>query len=94
MESNNQHQQLSCYTDGEETYVAYSIEDITLIRNELGYSSDHKQEDPFVELPPSEQLTIRLDEEDELNPGQAKEVTKTIGEWIADNGRGLLCSDW
>jgi hypothetical protein len=82
--------ELHAWTDGTETYVAESVDAAMAMQRELaGDDCDQEPADEWRAFPPGKVFTIDLSEEDR------GKVTKTIAEWILENGPGKLCStEW
>ena len=77
---------LRAYSDGTDTFVAYSLDDVWLLRDEL-CGNDAYEENEFEAIPMERKLKI-MDE----NHDPESAVEKTVKEWIEFNGRGFLCS--
>ena len=83
---------LHCYKDEIEWIIAESPEDASKIQaSNIG--EEASSPDQFELIPEDSTLTIHSDE-GEFPEGETPS-TKTIAEWIAWNGRGVLCSaEW
>lgn len=80
---------LRAFTDGVETYIAYSAEDAFRCQYDLiGENPD--DENFFEEVAHNNILSIN---DENFEPRQT--ITKTCAEWCESNGRGFLCStEW
>lgn len=78
------------YSDGTDWYVAESALDACHQQEELAGNDDASPEDEWEQLADD---TTDFTIHDFDGTGVAK--TQSIREWIAENGRGLLCStEW
>jgi len=80
---------LHCYRDATDWIVAESPEDACLIQAQ-NLGDEGTSPDSFSECDPNSVLHISCDDAD-LFDGKHRQ-SKTIAEWIAWNGRGVLCS--
>ncbi len=77
---------LKVWHNGVETVIAYSAEDAAAALAELAGPPDSGEDMPWHEFT-KDPLTI--------NDEDVGKVTKSLAEWIADTGRGVLCSsEW
>jgi hypothetical protein len=83
---------LHCFTDDVDTYVATSTGDaMALQREQHGMREGDQDPEAWEQIEDSEPLTIIPDPYDAIEV----KVTKTCAEWIAERGRGFLCStEW
>jgi hypothetical protein len=79
--------ELRAWSDGTDTYVAASLDAALAMQREVaGEDCEQAPADEWSVLPPERVLTIDLSEQDR------GKVTKTIAQWILENGPGMLCS--
>jgi hypothetical protein len=77
---------LHCYEIGPDTVIARDPEDVRVVLVECygdDALGDYKDDEPR-ELPEGKMLGVRDDD--------GVVTRKPVSEWIAENGRGLLCS--
>jgi hypothetical protein len=82
---------LKCWYEGECDYiVAETAEEARAVQVKNMGSEDAAPVDAWYEVPMDKVLSINID-----GDWQATPVKKTVGEWIAIEGPGLLCSsEW
>lgn len=94
---------LKVFEDGTDTYVAENLDDLRkLVEERLGCTleMEGRSIDDFEECPPDKVIRIHDIEGDLRERGFVAEetplghsvVARTAAEWIASEGRGLLCS--
>ena len=76
---------LRCYLDDYDIFVAFSPDDVDLIRTELGQTFDETK--PFATLiDDNEVLDITMED--------GCVVSQTAANWAKEKGRGLLSSEY
>ncbi len=79
---------LHVFRDDYEWYVATSIEDAMTLQRELtGIDTDDQDPEYWYQLPDDSNLSVYPGE-----IGEGEPVTQTCAAWIAEKGRGFLCS--
>lgn len=77
---------LALFSDGTETYVASSVEEARKMQFDL-CGENPEPETEWSEVSKNVDRTLTIHTDDGEGP-----VSKTVGQWIKDNGPGFLCS--
>jgi hypothetical protein len=86
------HAPLRVYHDGEaDWYVARSARDAAAMQRQSSGLSRRDQEWEFCALPDDRELTILVDDRGQITDF-GERLTLTCAQWVARNGRGILCS--
>ncbi len=86
-------EQLHVFSDDVDWYIARSVQDaMALQRNHGGMREVDQEPETWLQAPDDGPLSIHMDDTGNASDGNAPLVTKTCAEWIAEKGRGFLCS--
>jgi hypothetical protein len=88
---------LRVFSDDVEWYAAADAADLKVVWGERNGDPDGEyfEADSWDELPPGKELTVWCNADgmpDEPHGDGCERVTKTVGEWAAQLGRGLIAS--
>ena len=80
----NKNADLKMWTDGEDYVIAESLDDVKKILLEQGHEVDIEEYIEGFE-------TMNTGTNFTLNDENAGKITKTVGEWIKECGKGFFC---
>ena len=85
--------ELHVFSDDVEWYIAASAVDAMAAQRELtGMRESNQDPETWEQVPDERSLAIHMDDHGNAAEADAPVVTKTCAEWIAEQGRGFLCS--
>ncbi len=83
--------ELNVFHDGQDWFVAESIEDAALIRSEMYPDEEPEDFEELSRLPDDEVIGVLCNELGEPDD-HGTALNKTASEWARQVGRGVLCS--